>query len=350
MSDISKVLLTGANGYIGRHILLELLNQGYQVRASVRSLDKAEQVIAALKPFVKDVDLLSSDLEFIELDLDKDAGWSEAMAGVQVLMHTASPFPLVIPADENKLIRPAVDGTIRALKAAKEAGINRVILTSSNAAIFARDLPTGATHFDESMWSDINHRIGRAAYRRSKTLAELAAWDFVKNQAPEIALTVINPTLVIGKPLDTEFGSSMAIIDQLIKGTKRMLPDLRVGIVDVKDVAKMHVASIKLPDTYGERIISNSETLSLVQIAKIIKANNPTLRIVTRRAPTFLLKFFAFFNKKQRPGLLLVGRPNLISNAKAKALLKMNFISAERSVIETAEFLIAKMQKESKTR
>jgi dihydroflavonol-4-reductase len=200
------------------------------------------------------------------------------------------------------------------------------------------------------MWSDINHRIGRAAYRRSKTLAELAAWDFVKNQAPEIALTVINPTLVIGKPLDTEFGSSMAIIDQLIKGTKRMLPDLKLGIVDVKDVAKMHVASIKLPDTYGERIISNSETLSMVAIAKIIKANNPTLRIVTRRAPTFLLKFFAFFNKKQRPGLLLVGRPNLISNAKAKALLKMNFISAERSVIETAEFLIAKMQKESKTR
>jgi dihydroflavonol-4-reductase len=296
VSDISKVLLTGANGYIGRHILLELLNQGYQVRASVRSLDKAEQVIAALKPFVKDVNLLSTNLEFIELALDKDAGWSEAMAGVQVLMHTASPFPLVIPADENKLIRPAVDGTIRALKAAKAAGINRVILTSSNAAIFARDLPPGATEFDESMWSDLNHPIGRAAYRRSKTLAELAAWDFIKNQAPEIALTVINPTLVIGKPLDTEFGSSMAIIDQLVKSTQRMLPDLKVGIVDVKDVAKMHVASIKLPDTYGERIISNSETLSLVQIAKIIKANNPTLRIVTRRAPTFLLKFFAFFN------------------------------------------------------
>jgi dihydroflavonol-4-reductase len=177
VSDISKVLLTGANGYIGRHILLELLNQGYQVRASVRSLDKAEQVIAALKPFVKDVNLLSSNLEFIELALDQDAGWSEAMAGIQVLLHTASPFPLVIPADENKLIRPAVDGTIRALKAAKAVGIKRVILTSSNAAIFARDLPPGATEFDESMWSDLNHPIGRAAYRRSKTLAELAAWD-----------------------------------------------------------------------------------------------------------------------------------------------------------------------------
>jgi len=350
VSNINKVLLTGANGYIGRHILLQLLNQGYQVRASVRSLDKAEPVIAALKPFVKDVNLLSSNLEFIELALDKDAGWSKAMDGIEVLLHTASPFPLVIPADENKLIRPAVDGTIRALKAAKESGIKRVILTSSNAAIFARDLPPGATEFDESMWSDLNHPIGRAAYRRSKTLAELAAWDFVKNQAPEIALTVINPTLVIGKPLDTEFGSSMALIDQLVKSTKRMLPDLKLGIVDVRDVAKMHVDAIKIPETRGERILSTSETLSFVQIAKIIKANNPNLRVVTRRAPTFMLRFLAFFNKKQRPGLLLVGRPNLISNEKARELFKMNFISAEKTVIETAEFLIAKMQKETKTR
>jgi dihydroflavonol-4-reductase len=299
---------------------------------------------------VKDVNLLSSNLEFIELALDKDAGWSKAMDGIEVLLHTASPFPLVIPADENKLIRPAVDGTIRALKAAKESGIKRVILTSSNAAIFARDLPAGATHFDETMWTDINHPIGRAAYRRSKTLAELAAWDFVKNQAPEIALTVINPTLVIGKPLDTEFGSSMALIDQLVKSTKRMLPDLKLGIVDVRDVAKMHVDAIKIPETRGERILSTSETLSFVQIAKIIKANNPNLRVVTRRAPTFMLRFLAFFNKKQRPGLLLVGRPNLISNEKARELFKMNFISAEKTVIETAEFLIAKMHKESKTR
>jgi dihydroflavonol-4-reductase len=340
------VLLTGANGYIGRHILLQLLDQGYQVRASVRSLDKSQEVIDALKDHVKDVKLLNSNLSFVKLSLDEDAGWSEAMKDIDVLIHSASPFPLVIPADEEKLIRPAVDGTIRALKAAKDAGIKRVILTSSNAAVFARDLPKGATEFDETMWTDINHPIGRAAYRRSKTLAELAAWDFVKNQAPEIALTVINPTLVIGKPLDKNFGSSMAIIDQLIQGTKRMVPDLRVGIVDVKDVAKMHVDSIKIDETRGERILATSETRSLVQIAKIIKANNPNLKIITRRAPTFLLRLIALFDKKQRPGLLLVGRPNLISNAKAKRLFNMSFISPETSVIETAQFLISKRERE----
>ena len=339
-------MLTGANGYIGRHILLQLLDQGYQVRASVRSLDKSQEVIDALKSHVKDVNLLTSHLSFVKLSLDEDAGWSEAMKDIDVLIHSASPFPLVIPADEEKLIRPAVDGTIRALKAAKDAGIKRVILTSSNAAVFARDLPKGATEFDETMWTDINHPIGRAAYRRSKTLAELAAWDFVKNQAPEIALTVINPTLVIGKPLDKNFGSSMAIIDQLIQGTKRMVPDLRVGIVDVKDVAKMHVDSIKIDETRGERILATSETRSLVQIAKIIKANNPNLKIITRRAPTFLLRLIALFDKKQRPGLLLVGRPNLISNAKAKRLFNMSFISPETSVIETAQFLISKRERE----
>jgi dihydroflavonol-4-reductase len=338
------VLLTGANGYIGRHILLELLNQGYQVRASVRSLQKSGEIVDALRNHVKDLNTLDSNLSFVELSLDSDAGWNEAMAGVDVLIHSASPFPLVIPANEDELIRPAVDGTLRALRAAKNVGVNRVILTSSNAAVFGRDLPKGAKEFDETMWTDVNHPIGRAAYRRSKTLAERAAWDFVKNEAPGIALTTINPSLVIGAPLDTNFGSSMAIIDQLIKGTKRMLPDLRVGIVDVKDVARMHVDAIKIDATKGERIIASTGTRSLVEIAKIIKTNNPNIKVITKRAPTWLLKLRAIFKKEQRPGLLLVGRPNLISNAKARSLFTFEFIQPEISIVESAKFLIAKIK------
>ncbi len=336
------MLLTGANGYIGRHILLELLNQGYQVRASVRSLGKSNEIVDALRDHVKDVKTLDSNLSFVELSLDSDAGWNDAMAGVAVLIHSASPFPLVIPANEDELIRPAVDGTLRALRAAKNTGVKRVILTSSNAAIFGRDLPKGAKAFDETMWTDVDHPIGRAAYRKSKTLAERAAWDFVKNEAPEMALTTINPSLVIGAPLDINFGSSMAIIDQLIKGTRRMLPDLRVGIVDVKDVARMHVDAIKIDATKGERIIASTGTRSLVEIAQIIKANNPNLKMSTKRAPTWLLKLRAFFKKEQRPGLLLVGRPNLISNAKARSLFSFEFTEPEISIIESAKFLIAK--------
>jgi dihydroflavonol-4-reductase len=328
-----RILLTGANGYIGRHILLELLIQGYQVRASVRSLDKSSEFIDALKEHVKDVKLFDSNLSFVKLSLDSDAGWNDAMSGIDVLIHSASPFPLVMPKNEEEIIRPAVDGTIRAFKAAKNAGVKRVILTSSNAAVFGRDLPKGAKAFDP---------IGRAPYRRSKTLAERAAWDFVKNEAPEIALTTINPTLVIGKPLDEKFGSSMAIIDQLIKGTKRMLPDLRVGIVDVKDVARMHVDSIKIDATKGERILASTGTLSLSEIAKIIQANNPDLKVITRSAPTWLLKLRAIFKKEERPALLLVGRANLISNAKARSLFTFPFIAPEVSIVESAKFLIAK--------
>ena len=308
----------------------------------MRSLDKTGEIIDSLRDYVKDAALIDSNLSFVKLSLDSDLGWNDAMAGIDVLIHSASPVPLVTPVNEEELIRPAVDGTIRALKAAKNAGVKRVILTSSNAAVFGRDLPPGATEFDETMWTDVNHPIGRAAYRRSKTLAERAAWDFVKNEASEIALTTINPTLVIGAPLDNKFGSSMATIDQLISGTKRMLPDLRVGIVDVKDVARMHVDAIKIDATKGERILASTGNLSLVEIAKIIKANNPNIKVITRRAPTWLLRFIAIFKKEQRPGLLLVGRPNLISNTKARSLFTFNFIPPELSIVESAKFLIAK--------
>ena len=341
---MTKVLLTGASGYIGKHITLQLLNQGYEVRASVRSLEKTAEIIDALSGHLQDAKTLNTNLTFVELSLDSDSGWNDAMADIDVVIHSASPFPLVIPADENELIRPAVDGTLRAFKAAKKAGVKRVILTSSNAAVFGRDLPKGATEFDETMWTDINHQIGCAPYRKSKTLAERAAWDFIKNEAPEIALTVINPSLVIGAPLDNKFGSSMAIIDQLIQGTRRMLPNLRVGIVDVKDVARMHVDSIKIDATKGERILASTGTLSLVEIAKIIKADNPEIKVITRRAPTWLLKLRAIFKKDQKPGLLLVGRPNLISNAKARSLFAFNFIQPKVSIKESAKFLIANSQ------
>jgi dihydroflavonol-4-reductase len=339
---MKRVLLTGANGYIGKHITLQLLNQGYEVRASVRKLSKSDEVRNAVTPHLIDSNNLNSRLTFVELDLEKDSGWDEALKGIDVLMHTASPFPLVIPANEEELIRPAVDGTIRAFKAVKNAGVKRVILTSSNAAVFGRDLPKGAKEFDETMWTDVNHPIGRAAYRRSKTLAERAAWDFVKNESPEIALTTINPSLVIGSPLDNKFGSSLAMIDQLIEGTRRMLPDLRVGIVDVKDVARMHVDSIKIDATKGERILASTGTRSLVEIAKIIKASNPNIKVITKRAPTWLLKLRAIFKKEQKPGLLLVGRANLISNAKARSLFSFKFIPPEVSIIESAKYLIEK--------
>jgi len=337
---MTTVLLTGASGYIGKHITLQLLNQGYKVRASVRSLSKSAEVKNAVKPHLLDSSDLDSRLTFVELDLDKDSGWDAALKGIDVLMHTASPFPIASPKDENELIRPAVDGTLRALKAAKSAGVNRVILTSSNAAVYGCELPAGKSEYDETMWTDVNHPIGRVAYTKSKTLAEKAAWDFVSSQAPQIELTTINPVLVLGAPLDINFGSSISVVERIMKGKDPMLPDLRFSIVDVRDVAQMHVQAIKNDATKGERILAASETYSFVGIAKYIKSIYPKSKIKTGKAPSALIKFLSLFDGEIKAVLPLLGKPMITSNKKAQKLLGIKFIPVEVTLKESAAYLV----------
>lgn len=335
-----KVLLTGASGYIGKHIALELLNQGYEVRASVRSLSRFQEVIDAVSPHLRPGIDIAKQLTFVELDLEKDAGWDAALSGVDVLMHTASPFPIASPDNEDELIRPAVEGTLRALRAANAAGVKRVVLTSSVAAIYGYQLPKNSTAFDETMWTDVQLPIGKVAYTKSKTLAEKAAWDFVKSSASDIALTTINPVLVLGAPLDSNFGSSISVVGRLLKGKDPVLPDLRFGIVDVKDVAKMHVQAIDTKSTFGERVLATSQTLSFIEIAKILKTAYPKSKVKTGKAPTLLIKFLAIFDGDIKAVLPLLGHPMNISNAKAKSLLGINFIPTEVTIKESAAYLI----------
>jgi dihydroflavonol-4-reductase len=337
---MTKVLLTGASGYIGKHITLQLLNQGYEVRASVRSLNKSSEVIGAVTPHLLDKSNLETRLTFVELDLEKDSGWEAALNGVDVLMHTASPFPIASPKDENELIRPAVDGTLRALKAAKAAGVKRVVLTSSNAAIYGIDLPTDKPAYDETMWTDITHPIGRVAYTKSKTLAEKAAWDFIKSEAPDIALTTINPVLVLGAPLDNNFGSSISVVERIMKGKDPMLPDLKFPIVDVRDVARMHVDAIKTEASKSERILATSETYSFIEIAKLIKSLYPKSKAKTAQAPTFLIKFLSIFDGEIKAVLPMLGKPMLNSNEKARRIFGINFIPVEVTIRESADYLV----------
>jgi len=337
---MTTVLLTGASGYIGKHIALQLLNQGYDVRASIRSLFKSDEVRSAVLPHLLDSSNVDSRLTFVELDLEKDSGWEEALKGVDVLMHTASPFPIASPKDENELIRPAVDGTLRALKAAKSAGVKRVILTSSNASVYGCELPAGKSEYDETMWTDVTHPIGRVAYTKSKTLAEKAAWEFVKNQAPEIALTTINPVLVLGAPLDRNFGSSISVVERILKGKDPMLPDLRFSIVDVRDVAQMHVAAIKNDSTKGERFLAASETISFVGIAKFLKSVYPKSKAKTVQAPSFLVKFLSLLDGEIKAILPLLGKPMITSGEKAKRVMGIKFIPVEISLRESADYLI----------
>jgi dihydroflavonol-4-reductase len=337
---MKKVLLTGASGYIGKHITKRLLTDGYAVRASVRSHAKQDEVRAAMATHMPKVFDLAKKLSFVELDLESDAGWQAAIDGVDVLIHSASPFPIASPKDENELVRPAVEGTLRALRAAHNAGVKRVILTSSVAAIYGNDVPDGKTEFDETVWSDVNHPVGRIAYTKSKTLAERAAWDYIASDAPELELTTINPVLVAGAPLDRHFGSSVSVVERLLNGKDPVLPDISFSIVDVTDVAAMHVIAISTDASKGQRLIASSGSRTFVQIAQALKSALPNRKIATAKAPSALIRFLALFDGEIRAVLPSLGKHIGVNSSKAEKILGITFIPAEDSLVETANYLI----------
>lgn len=337
---MTKVLLTGSSGYIGKHITLGLLNAGFEVRASVRSAGKKAEVRDAMLAHLPIGFELEAKLSFIELDLESDNGWTSALEGIDVLVHSASPFPIASPKDENELIRPAVEGTRRALRAAHKAGVKRVVLTSSVAAIYGGDLPAGKPEFDETMWSDVNHPVGRVAYTKSKTLAERAAWDYIAAEAPELELTTINPVLVAGAPLDKHFGASVSVVERILNAKDPLLPDLSFSIVDVRDVAAMHVRAISTDAAKGQRFIASAGSRTFVQIAKTLKTAFPSRKITTAQAPSFVIRFLALFDGEIKAVLPTLGKHIGVNSSKASRVLGIDFIPVEKSLVDTAEYLI----------
>jgi len=323
---MTKVFVTGASGFIAKHILRELLAQNYEVRASVRS-DKRKSELEGLFP--------DAALEFATLDLTRDEGWQDALQGCDVLIHTASPFPLTEPKDPQDLIRPAVDGTLRAMRAAKDAGIGRVILTSSCAAIYKQADKPAMQPSDETNWTS-PHDPSVGAYEASKTLAEKAAWDFVAEH-PQIALTTINPGAVFGPPMDARFGSSLELVEQLMTGKVPMAPPMDMVAVDVRDVARMHVAAIDLEATKGERFAAVSGTHSFLELGNILKGWDASLKTPGREAPVWLLRIMGLFSKDVKGVLANVGRTLAVSGAKAERTFGFEFIPVREALIASAE-------------
>ena len=260
-----KVLLTGISGYIGNHCAVELLKQGYSVRGSLRSLSKSAKVIDAIK---KEVDP-KDNLEFCELDLLSDKGWDDAVKGCEFVMHVASPFINIEPKDENEYIRPAVDGTMRALKAAKSAGIKRVVLTSSMVSMLGN--ADNSIKIDSESWTNVKAK-NVSAYAKSKTLAEQAAWNFINAQsdASKMELTVVNPGPVFGPTLSGDLsGASMSMFTKMVQGKMPMLPQASINISDVRDIAKIHVLALESKKASREKIYcSHRKTLCLSGISK----------------------------------------------------------------------------------
>ncbi len=334
------VLVTGASGFIAKHIVLQLLNAGHSVRGTLRSPGRAEEVRAAVGPHLEDkaaVDRLS----FVTLDLEQDAGWAEAVRGCTVIMHTASPFPIAQPKDPDVLIRPAVEGTLRALRAAKAAGIGRVILTSSSVAVLNTPLPAGRERYDERDWSDVADPKS-TPYVKSKTLAERAAWDFVAGEGKGIALTVINPCFVLGPPLDEHFGSSVSVVRRMLKGRDPMVPKLGFACVDVRDIAALHLAAMDQPATTGQRIIGSGGEMWFDEMARALKAAYPARRIATMVAPKALLRVLALFDAEIRSILPAVGNMERVDNARAVTVLGRALRPPEEALVASAEYLVSR--------
>ena len=279
---MSTVLVTGGSGYVATQLVAALLRAGNPVRTTVRSKDREADLRAA----VRRGDADDAGLELVIADLTADDGWKAAMAGCEEVHHVASPIPYVQPEDPDDLIVPAREGALRVLRAARDAGARRVVLTSSFAAVGYTPKP--GAEFTEDDWTDPD-TPGLAAYPRSKAIAERAAWDLMPRDGGDTELVVVNPTFILGPTITTELRSSMQLIKAMLDGTMSVAPRARMGVVDVRDVADLHIRAMAAPDAAGKRFlgVADGPTTSFVEVAGVLRQRLGPLaaRVPTREAP-----------------------------------------------------------------
>jgi dihydroflavonol-4-reductase len=329
------VLVTGGSGFVGVHCILRLLQDGYRVRTTVRSAAREDDVRAMLERGGAPAD---ADVSFAVADLTSDDGWPAAVAGCQYVLHVASPFPLGVPKDEDELIVPARDGALRVLRAARDAGVRRVVLTSSFAAVGYGHAPR-STPFTEEDWTDATADVG--AYTKSKTLAERAAWDAVADGGPELA--VVNPVGVYGPVLAPDYSTSVELVSRLMTGKVPGLPPLSYSVVDVRDVADLHVRAMTDPAAAGERFLAVSgEPMSTADMATVLRERlgERARKVPTRRVPAFLVRVASLFDPTLKLVVPELNKSKRVSSAKAQEQLGWKPRSREDAIVATAESLI----------
>ena len=333
--DNSLVLVTGGSGFLGAHTVAQLLHGGYQVRTTVRSPSREADVREMIKAAgVDDGDRLS----VVVADLTSDDGWSAAAAGAEYVLHLASPFPTAAPDHEDELVVPAREGALRVLRAARDEGVRRVVLTSSFAAIGYGHRGSGP--FDETVWTNTDAPI--PAYIKSKTLAERSAWQFIENQGGPLELAVINPTGIFGPALGADYAGSLALVKALIDGQLPFLPDLRFGIADVRDVADLHLRAMADPAASGQRFIASGGFSSLADMADILRARlgADAAQVPSRRIPTTLLKLLARIKPPLRDMARDAGQIRRPALGKATRVLGWTPRPIADTVVDTARSLL----------
>ena len=320
------VLVTGGSGYVGSYCILQLLHAGYDVKTTVRSLDKKGELVGKLKSAGAQN---TENLTFVEADLNDDKGWAEAVENCTYVLHVASPFPASQPKDENALIIPARDGALRVLKAAKNAGVKRVVLTSSFAAI-GYSIDKTNHIFTEMDWTDPSASI--PPYIKSKAIAELAAWDFIRNEGGRMELCVINPVGIFGPVLGHSYSASIGMVKGILNGDIKESAPFTFGVVDVRDVADIHIIAMKHPHASGERFLATSDgVVSFYDVAQLIRKERSEIAAsVADMIPT-------------SPDLYIT-----LSNEKARNILNWHPGTKEEAILASVDSLL-ELEKETTT-
>jgi nucleoside-diphosphate-sugar epimerase len=335
---MSTLLVTGGTGFIAGHTILQALGEDHRVRTTIRSLKREADVRAMLKQGGSEP---GDRLSFFAADLEYDAGWAEAVAGCDYVLHVASPFPPNIPRHEDELIIPAREGALRVLRAARDAGVKRVVLTSSFAAIGYGHPPQQAP-FNETNWTDPTGG-DMTAYVKSKTLAERAAWDFVAAEGGALELSVVNPVVVFGPVLGPDYSPSVLLIHRLMSGGVPGSPKLTFGVVDVRDVADLHLRAMVHPAAKGERFLGVAgDFIWIRDIAKVLKGRmgEAGKKVPTRQLPNWLVRLAALRDPMIKQILPELGKQKNGSNEKARRMLGWTPRSSEEAIVATAESLL----------
>jgi nucleoside-diphosphate-sugar epimerase len=334
---MSTVLVTGGSGFIGSHCILQLLAAGHRVRTTVRNLNREGDVRAMLKEGGAEP---GDRVSFIAADLESDAGWPQAVAGCEYVLHVASPIPPNLPKHEDDLIVPAREGSLRVLRASRDAGVKRVVLTSSFAAI-GYGHPPQTTPFNETNWTDLGGDV--PAYQKSKTLAERASWDFIAKEGGSLELSVVNPVGVFGPVLGPDYSPSILLVQRLMDGALPGCPRLYFGIVDVRDVADLHIRAMTNPAAKAERFLAVAgDFMSMVDIARVLKARMGTSakKVPTRQLPNWLVRVAAMRDSAVKVILPELGKIKNATNEKARRMLGWAPRTNEQSIVAAAESLV----------
>ena len=329
------VLVTGASGFIVQHCIIELLKRGFNVRGTVRDLSKAAAITTNVNAQV------AGEIDFYEAELQTPASWEAAVKGCDYVLHVASPFPLQQPTNPDDLTKPAVEGTVNVLKACSLYGIKRVVVTSSIASIMAgHKYDDRPAVWDETFWSNLDNTM--SPYERSKTMAEKALWKFVDDNPSDMEVVTVCPGAVIGPGMDAKLSTSIEIVKQLVSGEIPACPKIGWPLVDVRDVAWLHVESMLHPDAAGNRYCAVNGSLWLSDIASVLRPRYKPqgYKVPSIEMPNWVVKFASYFMSDLKAFKSSLGLLGNISNAKAQKELAWKPVELNQSIIDTAESLI----------